>query len=134
MAKPTDKKAAEKKPSAPLVHKPAEIPQLRPGDIVSVQVRIKEGDKERLQAFQGTVIGIRGAGQNRTFTVRKASRGYGVERIFPVNTPAIASVEVKRHSKVRRAKLYYLRKFGGRETLLKERKVEAKPRPETLAK
>ncbi len=102
------------------------IPDLSPGDVVNVQIRIKEGDKERLQAFQGTVISIRGSGQNRTFTVRKVSRGFGIERIFPFNTPAIASIEIKRHSKVRRAKLYYLRKLGGREAILKERKIEAK--------
>jgi large subunit ribosomal protein L19 len=133
MAKPAEKKSADKKEAAPTVHKPAVIPELRPGDLVNVQVRIKEGDKERLQAFQGTIIGMRGAGQNRTFTVRKVSRGFGIERIFPVNTPAIASVEVKRHSKVRRAKLYYLRKLGGREAMLKERKVEGKPRPQAVA-
>jgi len=106
---------------------------MRPGDIVEVQVRITEGDKERLQAFQGTVIGIRGGGQNRSYTVRKISRGFGIERIFPVNTPAVASVEIKRHSKVRRAKLYYLRKLVGRSAVPKERKVAAKQRPKTVA-
>lgn len=118
-------KTSESK-SLPLGQQTRVIPDLSPGDVVNVQIRIKEGDKERLQAFQGTVISIRGSGQNRTFTVRKVSRGFGIERIFPFNTPAIASVEVKRHSKVRRAKLYYLRKLGGREAILKERKIEAK--------
>ena len=131
MARPVAKKSAEK--VAPVVHPPAVLPDMRPGDIVEVQVRITEGDKERLQAFQGTVIGIRGGGQNRSYTVRKISRGFGIERIFPVNTPAVASVEIKRHSKVRRAKLYYLRKLGGRESVPKERKVAAKHRPKAVA-
>lgn len=131
MARPVAKKSAEKAP--PVVHPPAKLPDMRPGDIVEVQVRITEGDKERLQAFQGTVIGIRGGGQNRSYTVRKISRGFGIERIFPVNTPAVASVEIKRHSKVRRAKLYYLRKLVGRSAVPKERKVAAKQRPKTVA-
>ena len=131
MARPVAKKGAEK--VAPVVHPPAVLPDMRPGDIVEVQVRITEGDKERLQAFQGTVIGIRGGGQNRSYTVRKISRGFGIERIFPVNTPAVASVEIKRHSKVRRAKLYYLRKLVGRESVPKERKVAAKHRPKAVA-
>ena len=131
MARPVAKKSAEK--VAPVVHPPAVLPDMRPGDIVEVQVRITEGDKERLQAFQGTVIGIRGGGQNRSYTVRKISRGFGIERIFPVNTPAVASVEIKRHSKVRRAKLYYLRKLVGRAAVPKEQKVAAKPRPKAVA-
>jgi len=131
MARTTEKKPADKKaPLAPRVA--AEIPPLSPGDIVNVQLRITEGDKERTQAFQGTVISIRGAGVNRSFTVRKVSRGFGIERIFPFNTPSILGVEVKRHSRVRRAKLYYLRHKGGREGMLKERKLEGKPRPEAV--
>jgi large subunit ribosomal protein L19 len=129
MAKPAKDKNADAKATTPTVHKPAEIPPMRPGDLVTVQVRIKEGDKERLQAFQGTVISIRGAGDNRSFTVRKVSRGYGIERIFPFATPVIAGVEIKRHSKVRRARLYYLRDKTGRSAALKERKVEGKHRP-----
>jgi len=133
MAKKADKAPAVKStPAAP--RQAAVIPQLRPGDIVDVQVRIIEGDKERLQSFQGTIIGIRGAGRDRSFTVRKVSRGFGIERIFPVSTPAIAGVEVKRHSKVRRAKLYYMRKLVGREAMLKERKGAGKPRQEPVAK
>lgn len=133
MAKPVKSKSTESKAAAPVVHKAADIPELRPGDLVTVQVRIKEGDKERLQAFQGTVISIRGAGRNRSFTVRKVSRGYGIERIFPFATPAVAAVEVKRHSKVRRARLYYLRGKTGRQAALKERKVEGKRRPGAVA-
>jgi large subunit ribosomal protein L19 len=111
----------------------AEIPPLKPGDTVDVHVRIVEGDKERVQVFQGTVIQIRGAGANKSFTVRKVSRGYGIERIFPYGTPAIAKVEVKRHGKVRRAKLYYLRGKSGREAMLKEQRGEEQPRPEAVA-
>jgi large subunit ribosomal protein L19 len=129
------KKATTKdaKAAAPVRHEPAEIPRLRPGDSVAVHVRIVEGDKERIQIFQGTVIQIRGAGPNRSFTVRKVSRGYGIERIFPYGTPAVAKVEVKRHGKVRRAKLYYLRGRSGREAMLHEQRIEEHPRPEAVA-
>ena len=130
----TPKQAAkEAKAAAPVRHEPAEIPPLRPGDTVAVHVRIVEGDKERIQVFQGTVIQVRGAGPNRSYTVRKVSRGYGIERIFPVSTPAVAKVEVKRHSKARRAKLYYLRGRSGREAMLQEQRGEAQPRPEAVA-
>ena len=128
------KKEASKEPKAPPVrHDPAEIPPLRPGDSVAVHVRIVEVDKERLQLFEGTVIQIRGAGANRSFTVRKVSRGYGIERIFPYMTPAVAKVEVKRHGKARRAKLYYLRNRTGREAILHEQRGEGQPRPKTVA-
>jgi large subunit ribosomal protein L19 len=131
MARTTDKKPSEnKEPVAPRVA--AEIPPLRSGDLVNVQLRISEGDKERVQAFQGTVIAIRGAGVDKSFTVRKVSRGYGIERIFPYRSPSIVGVEVKRHGKVRRSKLYYLRDRAGREGMLKERKLEGKPRPEAV--
>jgi large subunit ribosomal protein L19 len=129
------KKEASKEPKAPPVrHEPAEIPPLRPGDTVAVHVRIVEGDKERLQLFEGTIIQIRGAGPDKSFTVRKVSRGYGIERIFPYMTPAVAKVEVKRHGKARRAKLYYLRKRTGREAILQEQRGETQPRPGTVAK
>ena len=129
------KKEASKEPKAPPVrHQPAEIPPLRPGDTVAVHVRIVEGDKERLQLFEGTIIQIRGAGPDKSFTVRKVSRGYGIERIFPYMTPAVAKVEVKRHGKARRAKLYYLRKRTGREAVLQEQRGEGQPRPRTVAK
>ncbi len=117
-------KKKEKKTEAPRAKlEPAEIPPLAPGDTVAVQLRIIEGSKERIQTFQGTVIKIRGAGDEKSFTVRKVSRGYGIERIFPYRSPVIANVEVKRHGKVRRAKLYYLRDRTGRSAQLKERKV-----------
>jgi large subunit ribosomal protein L19 len=128
------KEAAKEAKAAPVRHEPAVIPPLRPGDTVAVHVRIVEGDKERLQLFEGTVIQIRGAGANRSFTVRKVSRGYGIERIFPYMTPAVAKVEVKRHGKARRAKLYYLRKRTGREAILQEQRGEGQPRPGTVAK
>jgi large subunit ribosomal protein L19 len=135
MAKKEATKAAAKQPktAGPARHQPAQIPPLRPGDTVAVHVRIVEGDKERLQVFQGTVIQIRGASPNRSFTVRKVSRGYGIERIFPFSTPAVVRVEVKRRSKVRRAKLYYLRGKSGREAMLQEERIEGQPRPETVA-
>lgn len=128
------KEAPKEAKAAPVRHEPAEIPPLRPGDTVAVHVRIVEGDKERLQLFEGTVIQIRGAGANRSFTVRKVSRGYGIERIFPYMTPAVAKVDVKRHGKARRAKLYYLRKRTGREAMLQEQRSEGQPRPGTVAK
>jgi len=131
MAKKEARKETKDTPVAP--RHAAEIPPMRPGDTVAVHVRIVEGDKERVQVFQGTVIQIRGAGPNRSFTVRKVSRGYGIERIFPYATPAIAKVEVKRHGKVRRAKLYYLRKRTGREAMLQEQRGEEQPRPGTVA-
>ncbi len=109
--------------------KPADIPPLGPGDIVAVHLLIIEGEKERTQTFQGTVIKLRGAGDSKTFTVRKVSRGIGIERIFPFKSPSITGVEVKRHSKVRRSKLYYLRSRKGRSAQLKEKRVERKPRP-----
>jgi large subunit ribosomal protein L19 len=125
MAKPAKKKEAQPA-AAPLVA--AVIPPLKPGDLVAVSLRIVEGDKVRTQVFEGTVIALRGAGPNRAFTVRKVSRGVGIERIFPYRSPVILKVEVKRHSKVRRAKLYYLRQLHGRAAQLKERKVDTQPR------
>ncbi|MGQ9678279.1 MAG: 50S ribosomal protein L19 [bacterium] len=104
-----------------------------PGDMVDVHIRIKEGEKERIQVFRGTVIAVRGKGAGKTFTVRRVSRGVGIERIFPVNAPVIAKIEVRRKSKVRRAKLYYLRGKSGREAVLKERAPGEKPRPKTVA-
>lgn len=110
---------------------PVTLPE--PGDLVDVHIRIKEGDKERIQVFRGTVIAVRGKGAGKTFTVRRVSRGVGIERIFPINAPVIAKVDIRRKSKVRRAKLYYLREKSGREAALKERKPGEKPRPETVA-
>ncbi len=94
----------------------------RPGDNVSVSYRIIEGAKERIQLFRGDVIQIKGEGSNKTFTVRKISNGVGVERIFPVNSPAIADVKILKRGKVRRAKLYYLRDLVGKKARIKERK------------
>ncbi len=101
-----------------------DLPGFRPGDTVRVMVRVREGDKERLQAFEGICIGRRGAGISETFTVRKISAGVGVERIFPVHSPNISQVEVVRRGKVRRAKLYYLRRLTGKATRIKEKKEE----------
>lgn len=100
------------------------VSEIRVGSDVKISHKIYEGDKERTQVFQGMVIKIRGNKDNKTITVRKMSRGIGVERIFPLNSPVIAKIEIKKHSKVRRAKLYYLRMKKGQEAKLKERKVE----------
>jgi large subunit ribosomal protein L19 len=100
-----------------------DIPPFRPGDTLRVNVRVKEGDKERVQAFEGVCIARKGAGVSETFTVRKISSGIGVERIFPVHSPMLASIAVVRRGRVRRAKLYYLRHLTGKATRIKERKV-----------
>jgi large subunit ribosomal protein L19 len=92
----------------------ADIPNFRPGDTIHVHVKVKEGDKERIQEFQGIVIGRRGSGTNATFTVRKISDGVGVERIFPLHSPRIAKIERVKEGKVRRAKLYYVRKLAAK--------------------
>ena len=96
-----------------------EVPAFRSGDTVRVHVKIKEGDKERVQVFEGTVIGQRRARNHSTFTVRKISFGHGVERIFPVHSPVIDKIEVVRSGRVRRAKLYYLRKLRGKAARLR---------------
>ena len=101
-----------------------DLPPFRPGDTVKVMVRVREGDKERLQAFEGVCIARKGAGISATFTVRKVSAGVGVERIFPTHSPNVSSVELLRRGKVRRAKLYYLRKLTGKATRIKEKKEE----------
>ena len=96
------------------------LPQLRAGDTVEVAVRVIEGDKERQQKFRGEIINVRGAGMRKTFTVRKISEGVGVERTFPLHGPAIADIKVMKHSKVRRAKLFYLRRKTGKAARLTE--------------
>ncbi|MGE5648197.1 MAG: 50S ribosomal protein L19 [Acidobacteriota bacterium] len=101
--------------------KRSDVPQFRPGDTVRVHVKIKEGDKERVQAFEGTLIARNNSGMGETITVRKVSFGQGVERIFPVNAPVIDKIDVVRTGKVRRAKLYYLRGLKGKAARLKER-------------
>ncbi len=97
-----------------------DLPEIAVGDSVDVLVRIREGGKERIQTFSGTVIRLRGGGLGRTFTVRRIVAGEGVERIFPIHSPIIAEVKVTRHGKVRRARLYYLRDRVGKATRLKE--------------
>jgi len=99
----------------------AELPEMRPGDTVRVHVKIKEADKERLQAFEGTLIARKNTGLGQTITVRKVSFGHGVERIFPLNAPVVDRIEVVRTGRVRRAKLYYLRGLKGRAARLRER-------------
>jgi large subunit ribosomal protein L19 len=97
-----------------------EIPNFTPGDTVIVQVKVKEGERERLQAFEGVVIAIRNRGLNSAFTVRKVSHGEGVERVFQTYSPLINSIKVKRRGSVRRAKLYYLRALEGKKARIKE--------------
>ena len=102
-------------------HKREEVPELEPGDTVRVQVKIREGDKERLQAFEGVLIARNNTGLSETITVRKMSFGVGVERIFPLHSPVIGSIQIVRRARVRRAKLYYLRKLRGKAARLRER-------------
>jgi large subunit ribosomal protein L19 len=103
-----------------------DLPDFRPGDTIKVMVRVREGDKERLQAFEGVCVGRRGGGVSETFMVRKVSAGVGVERIFPVHSPSIASVEIVRKGKVRRAKMYYLRRLAGKAGRIKEQREAVK--------
>lgn len=98
-----------------------DIPEFNAGDTVNVDVRVVEGTKERTQRFQGVVVGFGGSGAGRTFTVRKISGGIGVERIFPLYSPSLASIEVVRRGKVRRSKLFYLRDRRGKSARIKER-------------
>ena len=100
------------------------IPPFAPGDTVVVQVKVKEGDRQRLQAFEGVVIAKRNRGLNSAFTVRKISNGVGVERTFPYHSPRIGKIEVVRHGVVRRAKLFYLRDRVGKAAKVRERIVE----------
>jgi len=99
-----------------------DLPEFDAGDTVAVHVKVREGDKERIQVFQGVVIARRGAGMNATFTVRKVSNGIGVERIFPLHSPNVAKIDVVRRGKVRRAKLYYLRQRSGKAARIEERR------------
>ncbi len=111
-----------------------DIPAFRPGDTLRVNVRVKEGDKERLQAFEGICIARRGSGVSETFVVRKISNGVGVERIFPVHSPMLADITVVRRGRVRRAKLYYLRHLvGSKATRIREKKMRVSvPATETV--
>jgi large subunit ribosomal protein L19 len=110
----------------------SDVPPFRAGDTVRVNVRVKEGDKERVQAFEGVCLARRGAGVSASFTVRKISNGIGVERIFPLHSPMLADITVVRRGRVRRAKLFYLRALTGKATRIKERK--AKPASAPVAK
>ena len=102
-----------------------ERPTMRPGDTVRVHVKVKEGEKERVQIFEGLVIGQHRGGARATFTVRKVAFGQGVERIFPLHSPMIEKIEVVRSARVRRAKLYFLRKLRGKAARLRERRRRA---------
>jgi large subunit ribosomal protein L19 len=97
------------------------VPEFAPGDVLKVSVKVKEGDRERLQAYEGVCIGRAGSGLNENFTVRKISFGEGVERVFPVYSPNVAAIEVVRRGKVRRAKLYYLRDRRGKSARIAEK-------------
>jgi large subunit ribosomal protein L19 len=103
-----------------------DLPEFAPGDTVNVHVRVVEGDKERIQQYQGVVISIRGSGASRTFMVRKVSNGVGVERIFPFASPKVAKVERVRQGRVRRAKLYYLRQLRGKAARIREKSQDAR--------
>lgn len=100
-----------------------DVPSFKAGDTVSVHYKIREGSKERIQIYQGVVLQRNSTGVNETFTVRKMSNGIGVERIFPVNSPNIAKIEVNSHGKVRRAKLFYLRELTGKAARIKSKRV-----------
>ncbi|HXL18203.1 MAG TPA: 50S ribosomal protein L19 [Streptosporangiaceae bacterium] len=104
----------------------SDIPAFRPGDTLRVHVRVTEGNRSRIQVFQGVVIRRQGGGARETFTVRKISYGVGVERTFPLNTPAIETIEVVTRGQVRRAKLYYLRSLRGKAARIKERREPAR--------
>ncbi len=112
----------------------SDIPTFRPGDTLKVHVRVVEGEKERIQVFQGIVIARSGAGVRETFTIRKISNGVGVERIFPVHTPSIAKIEVLKLGKVRRAKLFYLRDLTGKAARVQERVDHAAAKERAAAK
>ena len=101
-----------------------DLPDFEAGDTVNVHVRVIEGDKERIQKYQGVVISKKGSGSSKTFTVRKISNGIGVERIFPINSPKIAKLDIVRRGRVRRAKLYYLRNLRGKAARIKEKMVD----------
>jgi large subunit ribosomal protein L19 len=99
----------------------SDVPDFSPGDTIVVQVRVKEGERERLQAYEGVVIAKRNRGLNSAFTVRKISHGEGVERVFQTHSPAVADIKVKRRGDVRRAKLYYLRERSGKSARIREK-------------
>ncbi len=100
-----------------------DVPDFRPGDTLRVNVRVREGDKERIQAFEGVCIGRKHGGVSETFKVRKVSSGVGVERTFPLHSPMLASIELLRQGRVRRAKLYYLRALRGKAARIREKRT-----------
>ena len=104
--------------------KDKKIPDFKPGDAVAVQIKVKEGDRERLQLFEGDVIAVRKRGLHSAFTVRKISHGEGVERVFQTHSPLVHSIKVLRHGNVRRAKLYFLRELQGKKARIKEKVAE----------
>ena len=106
----------------------SDMPEFRSGDTLKVHVRVREGEKERIQMFQGVVISRKGSGPNESFTVRKMSGGIGVERIFPLHSPIIERIEVLRRGRVRRAKLYYLRSLRGKAARIEERREDRPPK------
>ncbi|MDH4222144.1 MAG: 50S ribosomal protein L19 [candidate division Zixibacteria bacterium] len=120
-------------------HLKKKVPNFSSGDTVKVHVRIKEGDKERIQVFEGVVLQKRGKGISQTFTVRKISSGIGVERIFPLHSPFVSNIEVTKKGKVRRAKLFYLRKMKGKAAKIEEgermeREIVEEVKPESKNK
>lgn len=107
-----------------------DLPDFRIGENIKVHVRIREGNKERIQIFEGLVIAIKNEGASKSFTVRKIAHGVGVERTFPINSPIISHIDIVRSNKVRRSKLYYMRALTGKSARLKEKKtVKATPKP-----
>lgn len=110
------------------------LPEIAPGDTVKVKIRIKEGNKERLQAYEGVVIKLQGAGLNRTATVRRVFQGVGVERVFILHSPVVESIQVLRKGHVRRAKLYYLRKLTGKAARIREKITVGQGRPKAAGK
>ena len=113
--------------------KRTDLPDFKSGDTIKIHVRVVEGEKERIQLFEGVVIGFKGSGNSRTFTVRKVSGGVGVERIFPLNSPMISTIEVTRRGGVRRAKLNYLRERVGKRARVKERRYSVQQEKATTA-
>ncbi len=103
-----------------------ELPKFNAGDTITVNYKIKEGNKERVQAFRGVVIQRKGQGKTATFTIRKSTSGIGIERIFPIASPFIESIEINKRGRVRRARIYYFRKLSGKKAKIKERRTFAK--------
>ncbi len=114
--------------------KPDDFPPIKTGSTVAVHVRVKEGEKERVQVYKGTIIKIQGSGVHRAFTVRKMSSGIGVERSFPLNTPSIAKIELLAHARVRRSRLYFLRNLKGRAARLETENIKTEKKAKNKKK